>query len=70
MGYPLIKNYKIDGFFAETGSVIHSPAPDKIVKVSDNEVYAVYGKYKQTWTAKGSGNTRTDFVEKIEEVGE
>lgn len=51
-----------------SGAHIRGELPDKIVKVSDNEVYAVYGKYKQTWTAKGSGNTRTDFVEKIEEV--
>lgn len=43
--------------------------PDRIVKVSDNEVYAVYGKYKQTITAEGVGNERYNFTEKITEVG-
>ena len=43
--------------------------PDKIVKVSDNEVYAVYGNYKQTITAEGSGNERYNFKESITEVG-
>ena len=66
MAYRFVKSCN-KGFMV-SGVHIRGEPPDKIVKVSDNEVYAVYGKYKQTWTAKGSGNTRTDFVEKIEEV--
>lgn len=42
--------------------------PDKIVKVSDNEVYAIYGNYKQTWKADGTGDERYNFTETIEEV--
>lgn len=66
MGKLLIKSCR--NGFAVSGVHIRGDPPDKIVKVSDNEVYAVYGKYKQIWTAEGSGNERHNFVEKIEEV--
>lgn len=66
MAYRFVKSCK--NGFAVSGVHIRGEPPDEIVKVSDNEVYAVYGKYKQTWTAKGTGNTRTDFAETIEEV--
>ncbi|WP_432651704.1 hypothetical protein [Huintestinicola sp.] len=65
MGGELIRNCK--NGFAETDVHIRGDPPDKIVKVSDNEVYAVYGSFKQTWTADGSGNERHNFSETIEE---
>ena len=67
MGYNLVKSVKSGGF-AVSEMHIRGDPPDKIVKVSDNEVYALYGKYKQTWTAEGKGNERSNFVETIEEV--
>ena len=54
--------------FAVSDVHIRGDPPDSIVKVSDNEVYAMYGKYKQTWKAEGSGDERHNFVETIEEV--
>lgn len=54
--------------FAVSEAKIRGPAPDKIVKVSGNEVYADYGKYRQTWTAEGEGNERHNFKEKIEVI--
>lgn len=61
------------GGFALSEMKIRGPTPDKIIKVSDNEVYAVYSdiddptiKYKQTFTAEGSGNERHNVSEKIE----
>lgn len=42
--------------------------PDKIVRVSDNEVQAFYGSYKQTITAEGAGDERYNFISKIEKV--
>ena len=68
MGYELIKSVKTGGF-AVSEMHIRGEPPDKIVKVSDNEVYAVYGKYKQTITAEGEGNERYNFKESITEVG-
>ena len=68
MGYELIKSVKTGGF-AVSEMHIRCEPPDKIVKVSDNEVYAVYGKYKQTITAEGSGDERYNFKESITEVG-
>lgn len=64
--YPLIKSCKKG--FAVTGVHIRGVAPDSIVKVSDNEIYAIYGNLKQTWTAEGSGNERHNFNETITEV--
>lgn len=65
MGGELIRSCK--NGFAKTDVHIRGDPPDKIVKVSDNEVYAVYGSFKQTWTADGSGNERYNFSETIEE---
>ncbi len=56
--------------FMESEVKIRGPAPDKIVKVSDNEVYAEYGAYRQTWTAEGEGDERYNFEEKIEVIEE
>lgn len=56
------------GGFGLSEMTITDRIPDKIERVSDNEVYAVYGSYKQTWTAEGSGNERHNFVETITEV--
>lgn len=38
--------------------------PDKVVKVSDNEIHAYYGNIRQIWTAEGKGDERYNFVEK------
>lgn len=38
--------------------------PDRIVKVSTNEVYADYGNVRQTWTAEGKENERYNFTQK------
>ena len=65
MGKLLIKSCR--NGFAVSGVHIRGDPPDKIVKVSDNEVYAIYGSFKQTWTADGSGNERYNFSETIEE---
>lgn len=66
--YKLIKNCRYG--FAVSELKIRGPAPDQIVKVSDNEVYADYGNFRQTWTAAGEGNERHNFNEKIEVIGE
>ena len=42
--------------------------PDRIVKISDNEVYAIYGNIKETWKADGTGNQRQNFRKILEEV--
>jgi phage minor structural protein len=46
--------------------------PDKVVKVSDNEVYALYDNSttKVIWTAEGEGNERHNFVKKVVAVEE
>ncbi|MGN0508562.1 MAG: hypothetical protein ACI4GX_04960 [Ruminococcus sp.] len=68
MGRRLIRSSKKG--FAVSDLHIRGDPPDSIVKVSDNEVYALYGNIKQTWTAAGSGDERHNFVETIEEVSE
>lgn len=47
----------------------------EVCRVSDNEVYAIYKsptdnkmKYKQTITAEGTGDTRSNFTETIEMI--
>ena len=42
--------------------------PDKVVKVNDNKVYALYDDEttKVTWTAEGTGNERYNFVMTVE----
>lgn len=42
--------------------------PDKVKRVSGNEVYAVYGNIKQTWTADGEGDERYNFTQKQEVI--
>ncbi len=66
MGRMLFKSIRHG--FAVSDLHIRGDPPDTLVKVSDNEVYAVYGRYKQTITAEGSGNERHNFVETITEV--
>ena len=66
MGKLLIKSCRKG--FAVSGVHIRGDPPNSVKKVSDNEVYAIYGNIKQTWTAEGSGDERHNFVEKIEEV--
>ena len=44
--------------------------PDKVVKVSDNEIHAYYGNIRQIWTAEGKGNERYNFKEKTEVIEE
>ena len=60
------------GGFGETHIIPVSRKPIEVTKVSDNEVYAVYSdidnvkiRYKQVWTAEGSGSTRTNPKQKI-----
>lgn len=65
MGYGFEK--KAEGIYRFEG-VLDDKPPDKVVKVSDNEVYAEYGNIRQTWTASGSGTQRYDFKETITEV--
>ena len=68
MGRRLIRSSK--NGFAVSDLHIRGDPPDSIVKVSDNEVYALYGNIKQTWTAEGSGDERYNFIERIEEASE
>lgn len=42
--------------------------PDRIEKVSDNEVFAVYGNKKEIWRADGSGNERHNFRRIVEVI--
>jgi hypothetical protein len=44
---------------------LENKIPDSIVKVSDNEVYAMYGTTKVTWTADGTGDERHNFRKKV-----
>lgn len=44
------------------------PVPDRVEKVSDNEVFALYGNKKETWKADGTGNERHNFRKIITEV--
>lgn len=50
------------------GKTIFLSNPDKVVKVSDNEIQAFYGKYVQTITAEGSGNERHNFKSIIKKI--
>lgn len=66
-------NEVLNGGFEITDLILLSRKPIEITKVNDNEVYAVYCdvdnadiRYKQTWTAEGTGNTRTNPLCKIE----
>ena len=65
--YKLIKAVRKGGF-GLSEMVITDRLPDSIKRVSGNEVIAIYGNYRQIWTAEGSGNERHNFKEVIEEV--
>ena len=51
------------------GKVVFLSNPDRVVKVSNNEVQAFYGEYVQTITAEGSGNERYNFAMTIDKAG-
>jgi len=42
--------------------------PDRVVKVSDSEVYEIIGNKKITWQADGTGNERHNFRRTIEVI--
>ena len=50
------------------GKTVFLSNPDKVVKVSDNEIQAFYGKYVQTITAEGGGNERHNFKSTIKKI--
>ena len=50
------------------GKTIFLSNPDRVVRVSDNEVQAFYGKYVQTITAEGSGGERHNFKSTIKKI--
>lgn len=50
------------------GKTVFLSNPDRVVKVSDNEVQAFYGEYVQTITAEGSGNERYNFKSTIKKI--
>lgn len=54
----------IDGF----SKTIFVNNPDKIKRISPNEVHAYYGAYKQVITAEGSGDERYNFASVIEKA--
>ena len=60
------------GGFGKTNIIPVTRAPKQVVRVSENEVYAVYFDiddssilYKQVWTAEGSGSERRNPQQKI-----
>ena len=55
-------------YVEDCGRVVFLSTPDKVVKVSDNEIQAFYGKYVQTITAEGSGNERHNFKSTIKKI--
>lgn len=50
------------------GKTIFLSNPDRVVRVSDNEVQAFYGKYVQTIIAEGSGDERYNFKSTIKKI--
>lgn len=74
-GYSLdFINVVKEGGFVDSDIVFRDRVPSKVVKVSDNEVYAVYADpqnegvyWRQTITADGTGDERYNFTETIEE---
>ena len=55
-------------YVEDCGKVVFLSNPDKVVKMSDNEVQAFYGKYVQTITAEGSGGERHNFKSTIKKI--
>lgn len=50
------------------GKTVFLSNPDRVVKVSDNEVQAFYGEYVQTITAEGNGDERHNFKSTIKKI--
>ena len=55
-------------YVEDCGKVVFLSNPDRVVKVSDNEVQAFNGKYVQTITAEGSGDERHNFKSTIKKI--
>ena len=55
-------------YVEDCGKVVFLSNPDRVVKVSNNEVQAFYGEYVQTITAEGSGNERHNFKSIIKKI--
>ena len=55
-------------YVEDCGKVVFLSNPDKVVKVSGNEVQAFYGEYVQTITAEGSGGERHNFKSTIKKI--
>lgn len=55
-------------YVEDCGKVVFLSNPDKVVKVSDNEIQAFYGKYVQTITAEGNGDERHNFKSTIKKI--
>ena len=55
-------------YVEDCGKVVFLSNPDRVVKVSNNEVQAFYGKYGQTITAEGSGDERHNFKSTIKKI--
>ena len=55
-------------YVEDCGKVVFLSNPDRVVKVSGNEVQAFYGEYVQTITAEGSGGERHNFKSTINKI--
>ena len=55
-------------YVEDCGKVVFLSNPDRVVKVSGNEVQAFYGEYVQTITAEGSGDERHNFKSTIKKI--
>ena len=55
-------------YVEDCGKVVFLSNPDRVVKVSDNEIQAFYGEYVQTITAEGSGDERHNFKSTIKKI--
>ena len=55
-------------YVEDCGKVVFLSNPDRIVKVSNNEVQAFYGEYVQTITAEGNGDERHNFKSTIKKI--
>ena len=55
-------------YVEDCGKVVFLSNPDRVVKVSGNEVQAFYGEYVQTITAEGNGDERHNFKSTIKKI--
>ena len=55
-------------YVEDCGKVVFLSNPDRVVKVSGNEIQAFYGKYVQTITAEGNGDERHNFKSTIKKI--